>query len=152
MKKKSKLDERQEQVLLKIEHYGFWLFFWLTFLNSLVMPFVSKDWAIGLTSGSFLLVCVVTIIACAWNGIFDRHFSLSMKTNVLTALCAGLFGLIVMTVQNHSMYKVDWSHAFLAGLFTGVSIGIITFVLMLIVSSATKRRLKKLNKEPQDKD
>lgn len=152
MKKKTKVDERQEQILLRIEHYGFRLFFWLTFLNLLVMPYLSKAWTFGLAGGAFLLVCVVVTIACVWNGIFDRYFSLSTKTNVLTALLAGLFGLIAMTLQNHATYQVDWAHAFLAGSFTGVSMGIIVFILMCIVSSATKRRLKKLNQEPQDKD
>mgnify|MGYP004470017823 FL=1 len=149
---KTKLDERQEQKLLKIEHYGFWLLFGLIFIDVLLMPFLTKLSSMALTAGIFLVVCFFMIIACAWNGIFDRHFKMGWKTTLGTALATGIVMTVIISIQNHLLYNSDWFHVLMAGIFTGIFTGLLTGIIMLILTASTKKRQRTLEQEPKDED
>src|SRR3712207_7640165 len=70
MMKKNKLDEMQEQKLLKIEHNGMWIAFWGLLAAILFQTIFEKgnftgEWIV------FMVMSLYTLFACIKNGI-DR--------------------------------------------------------------------------------
>lgn len=149
---KNNLDERQEQKLLKIEHYSFWLFFWLIFLDIIMSTFVGIKYCYLITVGIFLIVSIFSTTMCIWNGIFDCHLKMGARTNILCSLIAGFFVTFVTIFHNHLSFSTDWLHATYAGLFSGVFTFILAYALLALLSFTTKKRQVKLEKEPIDDD
>ena len=89
---KNRLDERQEQALLRIEHNGFWLAFWGLVLGIIVQTFIfSSDMKTVIGELALLmLLSIYTAIACIKNGIWDRRLKADPKTNLIVSLIAGL--------------------------------------------------------------
>ena len=81
MSKKNNLDEMQEQKLLKIEHYGFWLAFWGLAAVIIMQVIMTKDVSNISTKLAgetlvFLLISIYTLVACLVNGIWDRRVNI----------------------------------------------------------------------------
>ena len=96
--KKSNLDERQEQALLKIEHNGCWLAFW-GLLIAMVVQLIVYGFDMKLLAGEwivFMALCLYIWSSCLKQGIWDRQLKPDRKTNLLASLVAGLaFGALM---------------------------------------------------------
>ena len=90
--KKSNLDERQEQILLRIEHNGFWLAFWLLIIAMVVQNIASgSDFRLFAGECAILLIISLYVaIECIRNGIWDRTSSFSHTAFSFRALAAVL--------------------------------------------------------------
>ena len=152
MKKQSNLDERQEQILLKIEKNGFWLAFWLL----LAAMFIQQIFFMGdikVAAGESLILLVVSlyvVISCIKNGIWDRRFKASGKTNLLASLIGGL---AVGAVTFLGLIR-NFSDKPLGAAAGGVAAGVFTFVLCFIAMTVSMRAYKKrseaMEEEPED--
>ncbi len=148
--KKSNLDERQEQIMLQIEHVGCWIAYWGLLISILVQEivyhgdfrYVLGEWIV------FLVLCVYVLAGCIRNGLWDRHIKPTMKNNVIASLiAAGVIFLFtfIMIIRNFPDKPVG---AVAAGLFSAAAV----FVLCLIALSAAKRATEKKQEELEKED
>ncbi len=123
---KNKLDERQEQELLRIEHRGFWVLYIALIVLYLAEMFQQSDpFCTGLTFVILIGISVYTGVACMRRGIWGRYYSKpSLAKNLLVSLAAGLvvavFALAVSAKEG--LMELDPTISFLiaaaGGLFT----------------------------------
>jgi hypothetical protein len=148
--KKNNLDERQEQIMLQIEHVGCWIAYWGLLISILVQEivyhgdfrYVLGEWIV------FLVLCVYVLAGCIRNGLWDRHIKPTMKNNVIASLiAAGVIFLFtfIMIIRNFPDKPVG---AVAAGLVSAA----VVFVLCLIALSAAKRATEKKQEELEKED
>ena len=95
MMKKNKLDEMQEQKLLKIEHNGMWIAFWGLLAAILFQTIFEKgnftgEWIV------FMVMSLYTLFACIKNGIWDRRLEPNLKTNLLISIIpSAIVGILI---------------------------------------------------------
>ena len=94
MEKRNQLDERQEQIVLKIEHNGCWFAFWALLVALFVEQFIfgfdfkyiAGEWII------FMILAVYLCGACLKNGIWDRHLRCRRKCHPVSGTSGGFPG------------------------------------------------------------
>ena len=145
--KQSNLDEMQEQALLKIEHYGFWLAFWglltimaIQALLGVAFSSLLGEWII------FMVLCVYALVSCLRHGLWDRNLKPNLKTNLLVSILPGLaVGVFdILLFRANETEPLDY-------LLIGAIPAIITFVLcfgaLTACSALYKKRRWKLDQE-----
>ncbi len=148
--KKNNLDERQEQIMLQIEHVGCWIAYWGLLISILVQEivyrgdylYVAGEWMV------FMILCVYVLAGCIRNGLWDRHIKPTMKNNVIASLIgAGVIFLFtfLMIIRNFPDKPVG---AVAAGLISAA----VVFALCLIALSAAKRATEKKQEELEKED
>ena len=90
-RKKSNLDEMQEQELLKVEHNGCWIAFWglqaAIIIQSIL--FGSQDCKTLAGEGIvFIVLSIYIAVACVRRGIWDRRFQMNAKTILILSAAA----------------------------------------------------------------
>lgn len=148
--KKNNLDERQEQIMLQIEHVGCWIAYWGLLISILVQEIIYRgdfryivgEWIV------FFVLCIYVLTGCIKNGLWDRHIKPTMKNNILASLIAA--GVIfvftfLMIIRNFPDKPVG---AAAAGLFAAV----VVFVLCLIALTAAKRATEKKQAQLETED
>ena len=149
--KKSNLDERQEQILLRIEHNGFWLAFWLLIAAMLIQSITSgADFRVYAGECAVLLIISMYVsIECIRNGIWDRKMQPKASVNILASLVAGLAMGVVNALSLMRFFDRPWG-----AVAAGAVIGLITFLLCMIALSVSMRlyrkRSDKMEEEPED--
>ncbi|SHJ82214.1 DUF6773 family protein [Hespellia stercorisuis] len=143
---KSQLDEMQEQKLLKIEHNGCWLAFWGLLAVLAVQTFTGGEDMVKNTAGElivFLCLCLYMLIACLRNGIWDRKFKPTMKTNLVFSVLGGMGMAIFYFIKSYVNYhKLAGSIA--TGIFMFISTFICCFVLFMATTAIYNKRKDKL--------
>ena len=145
--KQSNLDEMQEQALLKIEHYGFWLAFWglltimaIQALLGVAFSSLLGEWII------FMVLCVYALVSCLRHGLWDRNLKPNLKTNLLVSILPGLaVGVFdILLFRANETEPLDY-------LLIGAITALITFVLcfgaLTVCSALYKKRRRKLDQE-----
>ena len=154
MKMHNNLDEMQEQELLKIEHNGCWLAFWMLLAAVGIEPIAFGVSDFRMLAGEWIVLmvlCLYLAFACVRKGIWDRRIPMNMKSNCIVSIIAGLvLGVFNALVIFRNYHK-------LAGTLAGACItAAITFVLCFAVLSfmmkRTTRRKAKMEEEPADAD
>jgi len=154
MKRNSQLDERQEQLLLQIEHNGCWFVFWGLLVSIFIQIFI-YGYNIRYILGEWIIFMTLAIyigIACMRNGIWDRHLKADPETNVIISLIAGLatgFFTFMMVYRNHPD-KIMGSIA--AGVFMTIVTFTLCFISVSIALISYRKRQKALEKEPEEGD
>lgn len=149
--KKSNLDERQEQELLKIEHNGCWLAFWGLLIAMAVQMVIYGYDVNGMKAmiGEWIVFMILTLyiaIGCLKHNIWDRRFAADTKTNVITSILAGLgMGILNMV----SMVR-EYPDAIVRSIATGVFMGVFTFILCLICMEITAGKYRKDKKKLEE--
>ncbi len=151
-KKKSNLDEMQEQKLLKIEHNAAWLAFWGLLAAILVQTILGgedvwrnivAEWIV------FMCLCVYLVIACIKNGIWDRKWKPNLKTHAIFSLIAGIVcGAILFTSSYLKYGKLLGSAA--TGLFVFIFTFAATLTALTIAASLYQKRRNKLEAAGED--
>ncbi|MCR4804354.1 MAG: hypothetical protein K5981_01695 [Clostridia bacterium] len=150
--KKNNLDERQEQILLQIEHNGCWLSYAGLLIAILVQQVVYKgdfryvlgEWIV------FFALCVYMMYACMKNGIWDRHLKPNAKSNALASLVGGLvvgFFIFLMVFRN---FPDKPAGSIAAGVFAGFSVFVLCFLFLSLSARAIKKRQAELESEPEE--
>ncbi len=151
-KSKSNLDEMQEQKLLKIEKYGFWLVFWGLVIDIYVQIAMGNGGFeyIGGEAIVLLIASVYVSAACTKNGIWDRKLKPDFKTNLILSLAAGLVvGIFWFIVSYCRYHALAGSFATFAVMF--ISVSVLSFAALCITAGFYKRRRNKLE-ENTDKE
>ena len=151
--KNNNLDERQEQILLKIEHIGCWLAFWGLLAAILVQEVmypgelraIAGEWIV------FMVLCIYILAGCLKNGIWDRRLKPNFRTNLLASFVAAVVvGLFSIAVGLRKMENPDPKGILL---ICAIAAGF-TFAACLIglsaAAAATKRKQKQLEEAPED--
>ena len=150
--KKNNLDERQEQIMLKIEHNGFWIAFWMLLAAMLGQQiFFGPD--IKVIGGECLILLVISlyvVIACLRNGIWDRRLNANMKTNIIASLIAGLVVGLVMIIALHRAFPDSPAGATAGGIISGVVTAVLCIIALTVAMCAYKKKNQTMEEEPED--
>ncbi|MFV0518047.1 MAG: DUF6773 family protein [Aminipila sp.] len=145
-KKKSNLDEMQEQKLLKIEHNAAWLAFWGLAAVILAQIVILGQNIFKEIAGELLVLGVVSlyiIYGCLKNEIWDRKLNPTPKTNIIVSSLSGFVCGAVYFISSYINY-----HKLLGSLATGVfmfiSVFTLTFIALTVCCSLYKKRIRTL--------
>lgn len=145
--KQSNLDEMQEQALLKIEHYGFWLAFWglltimaIQALLGVAFSSLLGEWII------FMVLCVYALVSCLRHGLWDRNLKPNLKTNLLVSILPGLaVGVFdILLFRANETEPLDY---LLIGAIPALITFVLCFVALTVCSALYKKRRRKLDQE-----
>ena len=145
--KQSNLDEMQEQALLKIEHYGFWLAFWglltimaIQALLGVAFSSLLGEWII------FMVLCVYALVSCLRHGLWDRNLKPNLKTNLLVSILPGLaVGVFdILLFHANETEPLDY---LLIGAIPALITFVLCFVALTVCSALYKKRRRKLDQE-----
>lgn len=149
---KNKLDEMQEQKLLKIERNGMWFAFWGLFAAIMIQSVIFKQAIFpNLIGEAIIFICLAAyvFISCLKNGIWDRRLNPSPKTNLIISLIAGIFCGLLYTITSYINY-----HNLIGSLATGAFMFISMFILCIVALTASselyKKRVHKLENQCEE--
>lgn len=152
MKRKSNLDEMQEQELLKIEHNGCWLAFWGLLIVMIIQSFAFGSFDFKALAGEWVVFMVLALylaFACVRRGIWDRKLAMNTKTNLivsaLTGIVMGIFNAVII-FRYHRKPVGTIAAAVIISLITFV----LCFVILSIMMKQTKKRKAAMEAEPAD--
>ena len=154
MKMKNKLDEMQELELLKIEHNGCWLAFWLLLLSMIVQSIVYREMSFKILAGEwvvFMIMALYLAFSCAGKGIWDRRIPMNNKSNLIVSLIAAvIFGIFnAAMIFRHYQKPVG---ALLASAVTAVITFILCFAVLTLMMKKTEKKKAIMEAEPDDAD
>ena len=150
--RRDKLDEQQEQKLLKIESRGLYLAYIgllvemvakMLLTRSAQMP--TGEWIL------FMLLSVYMIVACTRAGIWDRRLDTSRRTSVIVAGAAALLTGAFMALVVYLRGKDPLAALAVCALAT-----LVCFVLCYLGQRLgvilVRKRQEKLNAEPENEE
>ena len=155
-KMKNKLDEMQEQKMLKIERNGCWFAFWgllaVLLIQVIVYGYEYNSWRYMVGEWIvFMCLALYISIDCLRNGIWDRRLS---PTPAVNACASAIAGIIVGTINFVVIYRRH--HVLSGSAASGAFLGVMTFVLCFTALtcgvSVYKKRVKHLEQEDTDED
>ena len=154
MKKKNKLDEMQEQKLLRIEHNGCWFAFWALIAAMLIQMAVFGVTEFRTILGEWVVFMALSVylgIACLKNGIWDRRLEPNRKTNLAVSLIAASAFSAVWSVISY----IRWGDLYTAVLTFGmmaVFFFVLCFAGLTIAAKMYQRRFEKLEQDSGDEE
>lgn len=155
-----KVDERQEMDLLKVEHIGFWLMYYMLLAAIFIQLFLFDD-GFEMAAGEWIIFMSISVI-CLIGWIRKGVWSYQTKKvpgirsyllySTITAIGAGIFFGVF------SSFK--WNDTSFESIATRIGSNMITmfaitFPIFLIIGTITKHREKKLGDqdfEEEDKE
>ena len=154
MKKRNNLDERQEQILLKIEHNGCWFAFWALLAALIVQQFIFGsdfryiigEWIV------FMALAIYLCVACLRNGIWDRRISPTGKTNLLVSVIAAVIFGVVMFAFTYFRFPGKIQGSIAAGVISGVAVFVICFLVLQVMLASFRKKQRKLEEEPEEEE
>lgn len=154
-----KVDERQEMDLLRVEHYSFWLMFWLLAIEIVVQGIILDggdkilgEWIV------FIVTAVFSVAGFVRKGVWSYQAKKvpGVKAYFLYSIIAGAAGAVISFL---GMFKR--SHGNLQGVLAGTigtatGIFVISFIVFSVLGTITRHRERKLEleamKEATDED
>lgn len=150
-KQKNKLDEMQEQKLLKIEHNACWLAFFGLLITIIAQVFIYDTGAEDKIIGEwivFMCMSVYIVADCFRNGIWDRKASPTPKTNAVYSIIAGVVcGIIRFIVSYRNYHALEGAVA--AGVFIMVFAAVVCFASLSILSFYYLKKTDKIENEEE---
>ena len=148
MSKKNKLDEFQEQKLLKIESRGFWIMYWAllsTMIVQRVMRMGTKDFFhyIGAEWIVFMCISIYMVGCCLKNGIWERKFEPSIKTNAIISLVSSTISGIIFFITIYFKFN-SLSNSIKVGILIFIIVFVATFGILSILAIIYKKRVENL--------
>lgn len=150
--KKNQLDEMQEQKLLHIEKNGCWFAYWALLVSMVVQVIVFKEDFASHVVGEwivFMCLCVYIGGACIKAGIWDRRLKADTNTNAAVSAVAGVATAIITGVISYLNFGMIGG-AIVVGVINFAFITVICFITLTIVMRGYKKRLEKMEEEPQE--
>ena len=153
-KMKNNLDEMQEQELLKIEHNGCWLAFWLLLaamviqciaFGSLDFRILAGEWIV------FMILALYLAIACVRRGIWDRRIPMTTGSNLICSAIAAAFMGIFNAIVVFRHYRKPAGTAAAAAIIAVITF-VLCFVLLTVMMKQTQKKKAAMEAEPEDAD
>lgn len=150
---KKKVDERQERDLLLVEHYSFWLMFWLLAIEIIIQGIILDDgdkiigeWIV------FMITAVFAVAGFTRKGVWSYQSKKvpGVKSYFLYSVVAGIVGGVLGFLGG--MKRSPENQAAILANVVGMATGIfaVSFVGFVIMGTITKHREKKLELEEID--
>lgn len=153
IKMKNKLDEMQEQKLLKIEHNGCWLAFWGLFISIFVQQFIYGQGEWKYMAGEwivFMCLALYIVFGCMKNGIWDRRLEPTQEVNLIVSMIAGVGSGIFIFLTSYRQYHKPYG-SIAAGIVYFIIIFAACFSGLTISTFLYKRKRDKIENE-EEKD
>ncbi|WP_419822038.1 DUF6773 family protein [Anoxybacterium hadale] len=154
MKGNNRLDEMQEQKLLRIEHFGVWFAFWGLFAAIIIQLIIGGAGVLREIAGEcivFMLLAFYLLVACIKNGIWDRKLVPSLKTHLLISLAGGTAtGIINVAASYHNYGKLYGAIA--AGVFTMAFTFLLTLLALSFAAVIYRKRAAALERRGDEND
>ena len=151
---KNNLDEMQEQELLKIEHNGCWLAFWLLLAAMIIQSIAFGSMDFKTIAGEwivFMILAVYLAIACGRKGIWDRRIPMNTKSNLIVSLiAAAVMGILNAVMIFKNFHKPVGTAA--AALITAAITFALCFAALTVTMKETEKRKAAMEAEPADAD
>ena len=143
---RNRLDEMQEQKLLRIEGKGYWIAFWGLLLIIFIQQLVYGLGDVRTIAGEWIMLmslALYMIIRCLRNGIWDRRLEPDRRTNLkVSFIGSAVFGLFMAGV-NYFNYG-DLFTAAVVLLLLGIVVFILIFGGLSLAVHIYQKRLEKL--------
>jgi len=152
---KSNLDERQEQLMLKIEHRACWLVFWGLLAAIVIQIVVSDGFDYRYIVGEwivFLAQCVYICFACIKNGVWDRKLKPNAKTNLIGSLIAAVAVGAILFVRTWLKYPDKLRGAVSTGLISAAVVFVLCFATMSLMAYLFRRKQRRMEQEPEEEN
>lgn len=155
MKKVKKVvDERQELEMLRVEHFGFWIMFWLLFASIIIQTGMGASFKqFGVEWGVFMIGCICTSISYLRRGLWDYYTKPCIKTYLLYSIAFTIIVGVLFGVIKHA--TVDYYRSNIQDLM--ISIGIFSvaifafvFITMYLTGQYTIKNQKQLEKKYEE--
>lgn len=148
--RRNRLDEMQEQKLLKIEHNGCWFAFCGLAFVVIVECCLGVEWkTIAGEWIVFMCLAVYIVIGCIKNGIWDRRLEPTPKVNFCASLIAGGICGVLQFVRSYREY-----HALLgagaAGIFMLGFVTVVCYGALTVARAVYLKRVERLEAEEED--
>lgn len=142
---KNRLDEMQEQKLLKIEHNGCWLAFCGLIIVIFVQLFlygkdfksIAGEWCV------FMCLAGYISVSCMKNGIWDRKLLPEPKTNLKASLIGGVASGIAFFCIKYHEYRILRGAA-ASGIVLFFSVSAICFAGLTFAAYLYRKRTERL--------
>ena len=154
MKMKSKLDERQEMALSKIESKGCWIAFW-GLLAVMAIQAVVSDFDTKTLAGEWVVFMILSIYiggACAKEGIWCRTMEPSVGTNALFSLGGGLGLGIIVGASKFLQYPDAIAGCVATGLIVAVFTTFLCFITLSISAKSYTKHKEEMEAEPEEEE
>ena len=151
-RKNSNLDERQEQVLLQIEHSGCWLAFW-GLLAAIVVQSVVYGFEFEHIAGEWIVFMILSLylaFACLKNGIWDRKLKPNLKTNLLLSAAAAIATGLIVFFSVFGKYTDKPAGAALSAVISAVMVFALCSAALILSARSYLKKQKKLEEEPEE--
>lgn len=152
--KKNLLDEMQEQKLLHIEKNGCWFAYWALLVSMIIQVVVYKEDVASHIAGEwivFMCLCFYIAGACLKAGIWDRRLKADANTNAVCSAVAGVITAIISGIISYVNFGMIGG-AVAVGVINFAFITVICFIALTICTRAYKKRLEKMEEEPQEQE
>ena len=142
------LDEMQDQKLLKMEEYGFWIMFWVLAIAIVVQLIIGSTLKEVVGEIAVLLIGSIYIAATSLkNGLWTRTSIPSMKGNAVTSIVPAVLLAAIHIIKMIRSESFNTSNV----LFT-VAIMVAVYVACFAVLEAFRAMYKKRRAELDDID
>ena len=142
------LDEMQDQKLLKMEEYGFWIMFWALTIAIVVQLIIGSTLKEVVGEIAVLLIGSIYIAATSLkNGLWTRTSIPSMKGNAITSIVPAVLLAAIHIIKMIRSESFNTSNV----LFT-VAIMVAVYVACFAVLEAFRAMYKKRRAELDDID
>ena len=152
IKMKNKLDEMQEQKMLKIEHNGCWLAFWGLAVSLLVQQYIYGQGMWQYVAGEwiiFMCLALYIVFSSMKNGIWDRRLEPTNEVNLIASMIAGVISGIYIFFTSYRQY-----HKLYGSIAAGIAYFIIIFAAcfsgLFLLTFLYKRKRDKIENEEDD--
>lgn len=149
---KNRLDEMQEQKMLRIEHNGCWLAFWGLFISFVVqLLYYGPDCSERIMGEFIVFMCLAIYIAadCVRNGLWDRRLAPGWKVNLCASLLAGVVGGMIRFFIVYREYQTVEACIYV-GVIVGINIFVMCFGLLSLALLVYKWRENRAEKEEKE--
>lgn len=150
--RKSNLDERQEEQLLRIEEKGCWFAFWTLLVSMFVQmaifgvdkfQYIAGEWVV------FMGLALYLAISSMRAGIWDRRLKPNGKTNFLVSLGAAVVFGAVFAVVNYFNFHA-WQAALITFFLTAILLFVTIFAALSLSVFLYQKRVKALEEAPEE--